>query len=593
MSPRQTSIHHVLVDGQDYDLKDPEQGPQLGLRFAEYFSKNVKIYDFIDVFENQNTKLMLDSLCIEKRAPDLFLTHAEFSRQQGRGWGSCTYVWKRLADGSLQRSADASIHIEGARGRIALQLHANLADFARKAGLVTGFTIRARKVGRYAYRFLDGVQIEADTLRRVGLSVQEVAAELELDWSAERWSRIKSPHDVAASFVLYQIPERWMARVDAIIKRQGYQFTLDQVLDVARRPGLAFLIDQQHYNMELQLDDDEAMQRFHRSVTLGRRRRTLQRASGVLGSPFRRLPGDVRRAIISFRPYLFPPPYESPHLPDMSQLQQPDSPRQVKGFMCRDDVLLPAQPADPRGTPLSDYRRPEVLQVLDAIDAGVPLVTVTGLSGSGKTESMIWNLEKRLAQKGLRSASIDARGLARHARCAEMLTGIDDSLRPQVMIFDESLYMRGDARQDFLAFARRFLLWPGQHLILVGGGRISPDAQHRVIEQEMEELWQGRQSRRVTLLPKAANMEQAYRFLGLARVDWMRTEEKIAILQEVLRLYPPFFVPLLPLRMHEHKEIDSYQKALALVRDEVNWDLWQQELGMVVAADPGDALLKV
>lgn len=580
MPPRQTAIHRVSVDGRDFDLKDQTQYQQLAQSFAGFFGIQVEIWDLIDVFESDSTKLMLDTLRIVRRAPDLFETRAEFSRQEGRGRGHCVYVWKRHADGSLERSAEASMHIEGSRGRLALQLHANLATFAQRAGLVSQFSIRAREVGRYAYRFLDGVQLDAETLHRVGLCVQEVAGDLDLVWSEAHWATIQSPHDVAAAFVLYQVPERWMATVDAIIKRQGYQFTLDQVLDVARRPGLAFLIDQRTYTMNLDLDDAAAMQRFYQSVSLGRRRRTLQRVRGILGSPFRRLPREVRRAVIAFRPYLFPPPYESPNLPDLSSLVQPPSPRPVRGFRCEDNVLLPPQAADPPGTSLGDYRLREVQQVLAAIDAGLPLVTVTGLSGSGKTESMIWNLEKRLSALGLRAASIDARSLARHPNCASLLTAIDDSVRPRVMIFDESLYIRSDAREDFLAFARRFLKWPGQFLILVGGGRISPEAQHQAIEQELEELWQGRESRRVTLMPKAVNLEQAYRFMGLARIEWLSTEQKIELLQEVMRLYPPFFVPLVPLRFHEQAGLKTYAQALQLVHDEANWGLWQQELGM-------------
>jgi hypothetical protein len=90
---------------------------------------------------------------------------------------------------------------------------------------------------------------------------------------------------------------------------------------------------------------------------------------------------------------------------------------------------------------------------------GVRLVSMTGLSGAGKTEMVIWNLEAALAAQGHQVVSLDAQQLIKRADSADLLGEIDDVVRPTVVIFDESLYIRGPRKSAFLEFAERFLEW--------------------------------------------------------------------------------------------------------------------------------------
>ena len=102
-----------------------------------------------------------------------------------------------------------------------------------------------------------------------------------------------------------------------------------------------------------------------------------------------------------------------------------------------------------------------------------------GLSGSGKTEVVIWNLEAALAAQGHQVVSLDAQQLIKRADAAALLREIDDVVRPTVVIFDESLYIRGPRRGVFMEFAERFLGWTDRHLVFVGGGRaVSPGSAH-------------------------------------------------------------------------------------------------------------------
>jgi hypothetical protein len=296
------------------------------------------------------------------------------------------------------------------------------------------------------------------------------------------------------------------------------------------------------------------------------------------------MPEDVRNALIVYRPYLFPRPKKTPPVPDLSVRPQPESPYRVLGYRSKDGILLRSLDRDPPGTPLHEYRADEVRTVIQAIESGTQIVTATGLSGCGKTEVLIWNLERTLSQRGHRVVALDAQKLGEPEA---LLKRIDEFVQPTVVIFDESVYISGPRKTAFIEFSRRFLQRAGQHIVFVGGGVISPEAQRRSIEDQLEPLFLAHSSAHVTLHPKPVNLTQAYRFLGLARVDWADEATKIGLLTYVLERYPPYFIPMIPIRLHEHAEISTPEQARALIEREIDVPFWTGAIGMVIAGVNG------
>jgi hypothetical protein len=257
----------------------------------------------------------------------------------------------------------------------------------------------------------------------------------------------------------------------------------------------------------------------------------------------------------------------------------------VVGFRAQDDTVVPSIAADPPEARLRDYRAAEVERAARAVLDGARLVSITGLSGVGKTEVVIWNLEAALAAQGHQVVSLDAQQLIKKADAAALLREIDDVVRPTVVIFDESLYIRGPRRGLFTEFAERFLAWTDRHLVFVGGGRQSPESQRQDIERELGALWTQFETAHVPVLPKPINLRQAFRFLGLGRLAWADDEEKKALLRYILERIPPYFVPLVPVRLHEHPEIQSVDRACALIDAEVAPQYWREMAGMVFEGD--------
>ena len=575
------SLASITIGGVAHALGPADPAP-LHRDFENFFGDRVTPQDLIDSFERPDAGLTLRSLSVTPTGSDTFETRAEFHGPAAGSRGACTYVWRRLPDGSLERTKDASVEATGFGNRIALQIHRNLIEFCRKAALVSDFMIEARGVGRYTYRFMDGVEIEPETLEEIAEGLRRASRRfgIEIDWN--RFGTLKSPRDLSDLLILSSIHPGWMAMVDDVIHRRGYQFTVDQVVDVVRRPGLALLLDRESYVMRLNLRDEPSFLRFHDSVLEGRNQEALQRLRGVLGGAYSQLPEDVRNALIVYRPYLFPRPKKTPPVPDLTSLTQPESPYRVLGFRSKDGILLRSLDRDPPGTPIHEYRATEVRAVVQAIEAGTQIVTTTGLSGCGKTEVLIWSLERALSQRGHRVVSLDAQRMGGSEGTAALLRRIDELVQPTVVIFDESVTISGPRKVAFIEFARRFLQRSGQHVVFVGGGVISPEAQRRSIEDQLEELFRLHTSAHATLHPKPINLTQAYRFLGLARVDWADETAKLGLLSYILEHYPPYFIPLIPIRLHEHAGIGSLEQARALIDNEADLSLWTGGVGMVI-----------
>ncbi|MDO8644622.1 MAG: hypothetical protein Q7S00_06640, partial [bacterium] len=140
----------------------------------------------------------------------------------------------------------------------------------------------------------------------------------------------------------------------------------------------------------------------------------------------------------------------------------------------------------------------------------------------------------------------------------------------------------GPMSQSLMAYLSAFLSRAGHHVVFVGGGRISAQAQRRKIDHSIRPLIeQGLPRSDVTLNPKKLNMVQAYRFLGLGRVDWMTEEQKIEYLMYALDRIPPLFLTLMNVRLHEYPEITTMEEAKALVESEVDPAYWSRMLGLV------------
>jgi hypothetical protein len=573
----------VTFDGVEFALTDPERRAQLEEHLREFFGPHASAQLLIDTCSVDDVRL--DALRLSRHGSDLFETRATFANPGQSVSGTFVNVWQRGASRRLTRTRAGRLFISGSSSRLGLQLHANLVDFARRTDRVDRMEVEARELGRYAYRFMHGVEVDAPTRAEIGRRLVEAQPQLGVEIDDEHFASLRSPREIVDFLVLARIREQWMETVDRIVQAQGYRFSVDQVVDVARRPGLAFLLDQPAYYMSLQVTDDRAYAQFLESVRLGRQRESLQRLRGVLGNPFTQLPKRVRSALLTYRPYLFPPPRETPEIPDLSALVPPEAPLRVLGFRASDGTLVRSVAGDPPGARLRDYRKPEVDSATRAILAGTRLVSMTGLSGAGKTEAVIWNLEASLAAQGHQIVSLDAQQLIKGRGATTLLREIDEVLRPTVVIFDESLYIRGRWRSAFMEFAEGFLGWTDHHLVFIGGGRQSPEEQRADLERELGMLFERFESAHVPVLPKPANLHQAFRFLGLARLTWADDVQRLALLRHVLERIPPYFIPMVPVRLHEHPEIQSMDRARELIDAEVAPDYWREMAGMVFEGD--------
>jgi hypothetical protein len=573
----------ATFDGAGFALEEPAQRSELEDHLREFFGPHASLQQLIDTCSVDDVRL--DALRLSRHGPDLFETRMGFANRDQSVSGTFVNVWQRGDRGRLVRTRQGRLFISGSRSRLGLQLHANLVDFARRTERVDRVEVEAREVGRYAYRFMHGVEVDAATRAEIGRRLWEARGLLGVEVDTDLFETLRSPREIVDFLVLRRIREPWMETVDEIVLTQGFRFTVDQVLDVARRPGLAFLLDQPAYCMSLQVTDDCAYATFLESARLGRRRESLQRLRGVLGNPFSQLPKRVRSSLLTYRPFLFPLPRETPKIPELDSMAPPRPPLQVLGFRASDGTLVRSVPADPPETRLRDYRAQEVERAARAVLDGVRLVSMTGLSGAGKTEMVIWNLEAALAAQGHQVVSLDAQQLIKRADAADLLGEIDDVVRPTVVIFDESLYIRGPRKSAFLEFAERFLEWTDRHLVFVGGGRESPEAQRTAIERELGLLFERFEGLHVPVLPKPVNLRQAFRFLGLGRLAWASDEEKRALLHYTLERIPPYPIPLVPVRLHEHPAVRDLDQARALIDAEVSPDYWREMAGMVFEGD--------
>ena len=573
----------VTFDGAEFALRDAAQHSQLEDHLREFFGPRAALQPLIDTCSVDD--VCLDALRLSRHGPHLFETRAAFADPDRSVSGSFVNVWQRSERGRIVRTRAGRLFISGSRSRLALQLHANLVEFARGTERVDRMEVEAREVGRYAYRFMHGVEVDAATRAEIKRRLADAGPLLGVEPDLELFETLRSPREIVDFVVLSRIRESWMETVDQIVQAQGLRFSVDQVVDVARRPGLTFLLDLPAYCMSLQVTDDRAYAHFLESVRLGRRRESLQRLRGVLGNPFSQLPKSVRSALLVYRPYLFPLPWRVREIPDLEPPPPPEPPLRVLGFRASDGTLVRSIAADPPTARLRDYRAAEVERAATAVLSGARLVSITGLSGCGKTEVVIWNLEAALAAHGHQVVSLDAQQLIKREDAGALLQEIDDVVRPTVVIFDESLYIRGPGRDAFVEFSERFLRWTDHHLVFVGGGRESAEHQRAGIERELGVLWERFESAHVPVRPKPANLRQAYRFLGLGRLAWADDERKRALLQYALERIPPYFTPLLPVRLHEHPAVQSMDQARALIDAEVAPSYWREMLGMVFEGD--------
>jgi hypothetical protein len=573
----------VIFDGTEFVLENALQRSQAEDRLRELFGPHASLQQLIDTCSVDDVRL--DVLRLSRHGPDLFETRAAFANPDQSVSGTFVSVWQRSDRRRLVRTGEGRLFISGSRSRLALQLHANLADFARRTERVDRMEVVARELGRYAYRFMHGVEVDADTRAEIARRLADAGPLLGVEIDIGLFETLRSPREIVDFVVLSRIRERWMETVDEIVQTQGFRFSVDQVVDVARRPGLAFLLDQPAYSMSLQVPDDRAYAHFLESVRLGRRSESLQRLRGVLGNSFSQLPKRVRSALLTYRPFLFPLPMETPKIPDLESLVQPEPPVRVLGFRSSDGALVRSVAADPPSVRLRDYRAPEVKRAARSILEGARLVSITGLSGAGKTEIIIWNLEAALAAQGHQVVSLDAQQLIKREDAAELLREINDVVRPTVVIFDESLYIRGPRKGVFVEFADRFLRWTDHHLVFVGGGRESPESQRAAIERELSLLWRRFESAHVPVLPKPINLRQAFRFLGLGRLAWADDEQKRALLHYTLERIPPYSVPLVPVRLHEHPAVQSMDQARELIDAEISPAYWRDLAGLVFEED--------
>jgi hypothetical protein len=576
-------LESVTLDGDEFALGNALRRSELEVHLRDFFGPQVAVQQLIDICTVDDVRL--DALRFSHRGPHLFETRAAFANPDQSVSGTFVNVWQRGESGRLVRTREGRLFISGSRSRLALQLHANLVDFARQTRRVDRVEVEAREVGRYAYRFMHGVEVDAATRSEIARRLEDTRSLLGVEVDTELFQTLRSPREIVDFLVLPRLREPWMEMVDEIVRAQGFRFSVDQVVDVARRPGLTFLLDQPAYCMSLQVTDDRAHAQFLESVRLGRQRESLQRLRSVLGNPFSQLPKRVRSALLVYRPFLFPLPRETPKIPDLGSLVPPQPPFRVLGFRASDGPLVRSVEADPPGAGIRDYRAREVERAARAILDGARLVSITGLSGAGKTEVVIWNLEAALAARGHQVVSLDAQQLIKRPDAAALLREIDDVVRPTVVIFDESLYIRGPGKGVFTEFGERLLGWSDRHLVFVGGGRESPEAQRLAIERELVALWERFESFHVAVLPKPANLHQAFRFLGLARLTWADDDQKRELLRYALERIPPYFVPLVPVRLHDHPEVRTPEQARALIDAEVAPDYWREMAGMVFEGD--------
>jgi hypothetical protein len=191
------SLTSISIGGVAHALNQTDLSP-LHREFALFFGDRVSPQDLIDSFERPDAGLTLRARSVTPTGPDTFETRAEFHGGAEGSRGACTYVWRRMPDGSLERTKDAAVAATGFGNRIALQIHRNLIEFSRKTGLVSDFMFEARGVGRYAYRFMDGVEIAPETLREVEERLRESEGRLggDVDWEKFRTRSPPRPREL-------------------------------------------------------------------------------------------------------------------------------------------------------------------------------------------------------------------------------------------------------------------------------------------------------------------------------------------------------------------------------------------------------------
>ncbi|EKD42407.1 MAG: hypothetical protein ACD_73C00171G0001 [uncultured bacterium] len=483
--------------------------------------------------------------------------------------------------------------MEGMGIRTALQFQANMVHFSRQSGIIDEYWINAHDIGRYVYRFFDGIKLDKESIDKLKQGFADLKSVLPLSTSQlAQLPQLKTPREWSDFIVLNNLSKQWVEWVSQMIDQRGYRFTVDQVVDIARRPGLALLLNQDSYAMNLDIKDDAAFTGFNSSISLARENKTLPRARGVLGQSFNYLPTLVRNALILFRPYLFPKPGPSAAIPDLSTIAVPTPAFSIKAFKTLDGAEVASIPADPEGLHIRDFRLNEARAVTQAITDGNKAVLVTGLSGSGITEGLIWNLEKDLTAKGHRVVSIDIKKVAdfirEHKDPAELekiIRVMNESVQPNIIIIDNALLIeRLPNKQLIQILLKKYFSRPDQHIVLLGSGRNSFESQEKKLKSILDPLGI-KDPPVVAVHPKPLNLTQAYRFLGLAKITWLSVEEKLNFLNEVFAKIPTYYPLLENLRLSFGPQ-RTLEEAMELVADDMTPDYWENDMGAIVEETP-------
>lgn len=609
-SIRRTELFHLIERVNDHDAEDitadaeprvVDMGAKAGtliylrddLKSAVAFDQAVKdlfgsrigAKSFCDVFEADETGLVVDEVIVEHQQTEVIFT-VLFRNGFSGSTGIYTLHWKKNPDGTVTKTPQAFFRAPGLGARLSLQLQANLVLLSQKSGKVTDYRIGARQMGRYVFRFLDGVSLDSQVVFRVHERIRQQARLFDHPVDMARMSLAISPRLLSELIVLRRMPKAWLEYVGDMVERQGYQFSDEQFLDVVRRPGLVCLLEQDSYVLGLDLKDQDRVSRFLKSIHESRSFESLNRLRHIFCEGHSSLPRHVRDALILYNPYLYPFAAEPPSLPDLRSVLMPVPWFEVTGFKnITDQRLVVCEGADEPGTLLRDMWATQVRHVLGAVKSLVRLVTVTGISNSGKTELFIWNLEKSLTNLGYRVITLDISKMC-HLPPEVFVSLLDDIVRhssPDVLILDESLFIHeGEMARQFACFADRFLSQKQRHIVFVGGGFLHPEGQRDLIQARLESLWAGRVSEHVSLTPKRLNAVQVYRFLGLARIGWLTNAEKKEYLEYVLQRIPAYFRMLDSVRLHLHPEVKNLQMAKALVDICVDPKGWRDDLEAIV-----------
>jgi hypothetical protein len=202
------ALPRVTFDGANFALEDAVQRSRLEDHLREFFGPCISVQQLIDTCTVDD--VCLDALRLSRHGPHLFETRAAFANPDQSVSGTFVNVWQRGDRGRLVRIREGRLFITGSRSRLALQLHANLVDFARRTGLVDRVEVEAREVGRYAYRFMHGVEIDAATRAEIGRRLADAVPVLGVEFDAELFETLRSPREIVDFVVLTRIREPWM-----------------------------------------------------------------------------------------------------------------------------------------------------------------------------------------------------------------------------------------------------------------------------------------------------------------------------------------------------------------------------------------------